>query len=721
MINIKGMIQIRILGSTVLNKEGAPFNSSLLAGPKRLGLLVYLLLARPRGFHRRDKLTALFWPEKSQKSARNALSNMLYHIRNSLGKEVVINRGNEEICLNTDSIECDVLAFEKAVKQKKFRQAIDHYRGDLLTAFHVSEVSNNFSSWVEANRNRLRQMAFETSWKLAEKAEQTAKTDEARHWAEKALSYADSSEEAHKNLITLLNRLGVRTEALKVYERFCRQLRNKWDMEPSEELQQLYKKLRSQYQQNISDSAKQLSHTPYERTVAVLPFENLGPEKSVLCNGIHGDIVTRLSEVRDLRVISRTSVKKYAQTHQSLKEIASELKVAYVMEGEVLETDQKVRVNVRLIKSETDTQVWGKDFLRNLTAHNLFDIQSQITKQIATTLQAQLTPKEQNRVEASHTDHIDAYRLYMQGWSWIERRTEKGLRRGLNYFRQAAEIDSQFDLALIGQAYALLGLHGYGYEEPSDVLPEAANLIEKVLETHPGLAEAHSALGLYYTSKQDGPKAVEELQKAVTLRPGYANAHNKLSWIYQLLGETVPALQSARQAVKLDPFSPEAVVNLAYSLLINGEIKPALQKINEAYKLQPGWATIALYKALILYQLEQFSEAQKYLQNLTVPWTRNGPELLLSLIKAKQDNRRCIQQKLEVFKQQRDFFSAGILMAAIGQTQKAVESLSRVDHWTPWPTQLIYHLFQDELKEVKTYPEFNRVLQKLETSWKVFG
>src|SRR6056297_2409198 len=122
------MIQVRILGSLTLQKDDESYDDSFLAGSKRVALLTYLMLARPRGYHRRDKLTALFWPESSQKSARNALSNMLYQIRNSLGKESVLNRGTEEVSLNRDNIWCDALAFEEFLNEGNPTGALDLYR-----------------------------------------------------------------------------------------------------------------------------------------------------------------------------------------------------------------------------------------------------------------------------------------------------------------------------------------------------------------------------------------------------------------------------------------------------------------------------------------------------------------------------------------------------------------------------------------------------------------
>lgn len=122
------MIQFHLLGSTVIQKDKQALEQSILAGSKRLALFSYLLLAKPRGYHRRDILISIFWPDLGQKSARNALSNIIYHIRDALGKDIIQNRGSEEIVVNSDKIWCDALAFDEALEKGQYKRALDLYR-----------------------------------------------------------------------------------------------------------------------------------------------------------------------------------------------------------------------------------------------------------------------------------------------------------------------------------------------------------------------------------------------------------------------------------------------------------------------------------------------------------------------------------------------------------------------------------------------------------------
>jgi len=229
------MIDLRMLGTTELRREGRALDS-FLTGPKRLGVLAYLVLARPRGYHRRDTLLPLFWPERGQTSARNALSNMLYHIRRELGEEMIVNRGAEEIGVQRNRLACDVIAFEKALDRDDPEAALDLYQGDLLQGFHVPDAAPTFDQWLARERERLRRRAAEGAWACAEAAEHAGNGPAARSWAKKAAGFTPFSDDAHRRLITLLQRMGDRTGAQKAYEDFAARLRAEWDMEPTDEL-----------------------------------------------------------------------------------------------------------------------------------------------------------------------------------------------------------------------------------------------------------------------------------------------------------------------------------------------------------------------------------------------------------------------------------------------------------------------------------------------------
>src|SRR3989442_5279550 len=132
------MIELRLVGRLTLTSAAGRDVRALLGQPRRLALLAYLAAATPPGFHRRDSLLALFWPELDQEHARAALRQALHVVRDALGADAVARRGDEEIGLDVDRVSCDVAAFGRAVEQAEFREALDLYRGDLLEGFFIS-------------------------------------------------------------------------------------------------------------------------------------------------------------------------------------------------------------------------------------------------------------------------------------------------------------------------------------------------------------------------------------------------------------------------------------------------------------------------------------------------------------------------------------------------------------------------------------------------------
>jgi len=193
-----------------------------------------------------------------------------------------------------------------------------------------------------------------------------------------------------------------------------------------------------------------------DRSIAVLPFETLGQETATaFTDGVHADVLTRLSSVADLSVTSRTSVMRYRTSEKALPTIALELGVTWVLRGEVQETANEVQVSARLVNARTDRQVWAQSYRRELTAANLFEIQGDITAQIARALETQLSPEEEQQVARTPTQNLGAYRLYVQGRGLLDQRTEDGMRRAGEYFRQAIDRDSSYAVAWAGLANAL--------------------------------------------------------------------------------------------------------------------------------------------------------------------------------------------------------------------------------------------------------------------------
>jgi serine/threonine-protein kinase len=230
-----------VLGSVEF--KGSDSATALLSQPKRLALLIYLALARPAGFQRRDRLAGLFWPEHSDYHARAALRKTLHVIRQSLGDDVLLVRGDDEVAINRDRLWCDAPAFNEAVAAGHFARALELFRGELLDGFFPD--APGFETWLETERDAYRESAASAAWQMAERFEKGSDITSATRWARKAASFARMDERRIRRVISLLDRAGDRAGALHVYEDFAKRLRKELDADPSPETQLLVKSIRA--------------------------------------------------------------------------------------------------------------------------------------------------------------------------------------------------------------------------------------------------------------------------------------------------------------------------------------------------------------------------------------------------------------------------------------------------------------------------------------------
>lgn len=236
-------IEFRALGSAELRSPEAELRS-ILARPKLLGLLSFLAVDPAYGFHRRDRLLGLFWAETDQPRARSALRQSLYYLRQSLGPGVLTGRGEEEVGLDDTQIWCDVAAFEGALGEGRTEEALELYRGDLLEGFFVSNAPE-FERWLGERRDELRRRASEGAWLLAERAATERNAAAAGRWAHRATSLEPFDESLATAAIELLDRMGDRAGALRLFETFAGRLEEGLDLEPTPETRQLVEEIRA--------------------------------------------------------------------------------------------------------------------------------------------------------------------------------------------------------------------------------------------------------------------------------------------------------------------------------------------------------------------------------------------------------------------------------------------------------------------------------------------
>ncbi len=347
-------------------------------------------------------------------------------------------------------------------------------------------------------------------------------------------------------------------------------------------------------------------------SIAVLPFVNRSnrEEDEFFTTGIHDDLLTTIAKIGSMKVISRTSVMEYKNTTKKIPQIARELGVANILEGGIQRAGNQVRINVQLIDAVTDEHLWAEIYDRELTAENIFAIQSEISKAIAEALQATLSPDEQRRIDTAPTDNLDAYDAYLRGRLLMATREAAKLEESIDQYHRAVEIDPQFALAWVGLADALNLLQVYGTLSLADSLPEREAAIDKALAINPDLGEAYASLGSLHSDQKHPEEAKRAYRKAIELSPNYATGYHWLS--NHLRRDTLRAEESlvfAKQAVDIDPRSLIIGANLASSYFRLGEYAAAEREAKRVLQIDAGFAQIHALRSGLYWETGEFGQA----------------------------------------------------------------------------------------------------------------
>jgi len=298
-----------------------------------------------------------------------------------------------------------------------------------------------------------------------------------------------------------------------------------------------------------------------EKSIAVLPFENLSEEKAnaYFADGIQDEILSKLAGIGDLKVISRSSTAKYKSKPEDLKTVARELGVGTVLEGSVQKAGGKVRVNVQLLDAHIDTHLWAKTYDRDLK--DVFAVESEVAQEIADALRAKLSPSQSDALATAPTRDTEAYDLFLKG-EYEEHQAESALNPELFdgaaiFYRQALARDPNFALAYARLAYSELYRHWFVSNLTRAELTEVKANIDRALAIAPASPDAHLALALfYYWGYRDYDPALRELGRTLELQPSSSNSREYRAAIFRRRGEWQRALAEFDRAAELDPREP---------------------------------------------------------------------------------------------------------------------------------------------------------------------
>jgi TolB-like protein/cytochrome c-type biogenesis protein CcmH/NrfG len=329
-----------------------------------------------------------------------------------------------------------------------------------------------------------------------------------------------------------------------------------------------------------------------EKSIAVLPFENLSDDKSAayFADGVQDEILTKLASIADLKVISRTSTAKYKSKPEDLKTVSQQLRVATVLEGTVQKAADKVRVNVQLIDARADSHLWAKTYDRDIK--DVFAVETEVAQEIADSLKAKLSPAEANTVAAAPTKDTAAYDLFLKG-EFEYRLVRSSLRpegydQAASWYEQAIARDPGFAIAMAHLVICQLNRHWFVENLTDAQLTEIKEMAEHAITLAPDASDTHVALGLYYYfGYRQYEQALAEFAKALQLQPNNSQALEYAGYVHRRLGQWQQCVAELNKALELDPRNADVAGNLGQTYTLMRQWTEAERVSRHALSIDP--------------------------------------------------------------------------------------------------------------------------------------
>jgi TolB-like protein/DNA-binding SARP family transcriptional activator/Tfp pilus assembly protein PilF len=757
------MIELRTLGALeAISADGTSLRS-VIAQPRRMALLSFLTLASPCGFHRRDTLFALFWPEHDTEHARHALRQSLYFLRHALGATAIISRGDEELAVAPDQLRCDAVEFERAIDEGRLEAAMALYRGDLLPGFHISDAPD-FERWLDQERARLRGRAQEAGWSLADARERDGDAAGAVAAAQRAAALAPTDEAAICRLVLLLDRLGDRTAAVRAYEAFARQLQQEYELKPSDQTLSLVAAIRARTtsatappepehppprpveepvprpesshpsarrqlmtgvlagcvliagtwfalgRRDGSGAAERDVEAP--RSIAVLPFLNIGGDSTgdYFSDGVTEEILHALTQLPDLRVAARTSAFRFKGKALDLRDIGRQLGVEAVLEGSIQRKGEAVRITVQLIDTRSGYHLWSGKFDRAIA--DLFVVEDEISRTIADTLKVSLGLAAR---PVSGTGDVRAHDLYFRGLSLLAQRGAS-LPQSIAHFESALASDSTFAPAWAGLAAAYELLPAFYLSSYAEALPKAERAARRALALDSRLGPAYTILASIHRDRLEWANAERAYHRALNLAPNDPETVQQYGQFLFWTGQHERAVRWLERARRLDPLAPIPPATCATALLFVHQYDSAATMLRLASELGPSLPLPYMWRMWVELNTNRYDSAQQA--------ARQGaqaaglePQLYAALIRGVADpaRRRAALNYLESIPDSAPWnLNAAyrmnwlILLGDTAGALRAVEALRT--HATLFS---VLNLWNPALDPIREHPRFRSTLEQL--------
>ena len=345
-------------------------------------------------------------------------------------------------------------------------------------------------------------------------------------------------------------------------------------------------------------------------SVAVLPFVNTSadPNTEYLGDGITESLINNLSQLPNLRVMARSTMFRYKGKEVDPQKVGQDLRVHAVVSGRLLQRGDTVTVQAELMDVAKGSQLWGGQY--NRKAADVIALQEDLSKEISEKLRLRLTGEEKQRLRKRYTENVEAYQFYLKGRYFWNKRSEEGLTKGIEYFKQAIDKDPGYPLAYAGLADSYYILGYYNWLPPKEAYPKAKAAAVKALELDDSLAEAHAALAAVRRDFDwDWVEAEKEFRRAFELNASYASAHQWCANLFNALGRREEALTEMKKAQELDPLSLIINADLGRTFYFARQYDQSLEQFRKTLDMDPNFALAHLWLGQVYEQRRTYEAA----------------------------------------------------------------------------------------------------------------
>ena len=324
-------------------------------------------------------------------------------------------------------------------------------------------------------------------------------------------------------------------------------------------------------------------------SIVVLPLVNANNDSNIeyLSDGISEALINSLTELRQLKVIARSTAFRYKGKDVDPQQVGRELNVDTVLMGRVKQLGDNLDVQVDLVDANTGAQVWGKEYERKVS--DVLSVKQAIAREITDNLKLKLSGDEQQQLSKRDTNNAESFQCYLRGRYYWNKRSADGLKKAIEQFQQAIDADPNYALGYVGLADSYLQLEQYTGAPASEVVPKARAAVDRALQLDDSLSEAHATSGNINQKLWHWDETEQELKRAITLNPNYPTAHHWYAYYFYVKRQFDDALREIKRAHELDPLSAVISENVALVYLLKGDINAAVDQGQKTIALDPGF------------------------------------------------------------------------------------------------------------------------------------